>query len=236
MGEPELARVADTSGVTEQEEWAGDEPEGWRPAAVVLVATLTLVLGLGGAVIGVYVAKQDKAHPEPTASTDAAGFSSSPPSPTAGPPPTVTPSAPPSVSASSTSDLFALPDVTALDFHQARQMLRVLKLGVNVHFTSTRPGDYTVNDTNPRPYSQVHKGITVTLSVAGAPALVTVPDVVGLPCAKAATQLVEAGLTPKYPSKRLGTVSAQDPLPTADSVHWNDKVTIHCVLTAATPS
>jgi hypothetical protein len=220
----------------EQEEWQAEEPPGWRPAAVALVATLIQALGLGGAVIGVYVAKNGPATPKPTVTADAAGLNTAPPSPTVSPSATESPSPSPDVTASSTSEDFQLPDVIGMEFRLARQKLRALKLGVNVRFTSTLPGDYTVKDTNPRPYSQVHKGITVTLSVPGTPALVTVPDVLGLPCAQAAAQLVEAGLSPRYPSKRLGTVRSQDPLPTATSVHWNDKVTIGCVLTAATPS
>src|SRR4029079_4355529 len=116
-----------------------DAPTGWSPGAVVLVSVLVLVLGLGGAVVGVYFANQ-RPTPTPT-STLAADLGTAKPTPTpsVSPTPTATPS---------TAD-FELPDVTGLDFRQARDQLRAMKLGVTVTFTSGGEGDYKVDSTTP---------------------------------------------------------------------------------------
>jgi cytoskeletal protein RodZ len=196
-----------------------DGPTGWSPGAVVLVAVLVLVLGLGGAVVGVYFANQRPA-PRPT-STFAADPGTAKPTPTPSasqPTPTATPS---------TAD-FELPDVTGLDFRQARDQLRAMKLGVTVTFTSGGEGDYKVDSTTPTAQTTVHKGVTVKLAVDGAAPLVTVPNLRDHPCSEVAGLLNDAGLYPAYPAGRKGVVVAQDPGSDATDVHWNDKVSVTC--------
>jgi hypothetical protein len=206
--------------VTAYDEMEPDNPTGWSPGAVVLVAVLVLVLGLGGAVVGVYFANQQPA-PNPT-STLAADMG------TAKPSPSVSPSASPTPSATPTTTDFELPDVAGLDFRQARDQLRALKLGVTVTFASGGDGDYKVDATTPAAHAIVHKGVTVKLVVDGAPPLVTVPNLRDHACSEVAGLLSDAGLFPAYPAGRKGTVLAQDPEPDATDVHWNDKVTVTC--------
>jgi hypothetical protein len=195
-----------------------DGPTGWSPGAVVLVATMVLVLGLGGAVIGVYLANQ-RPTPNPT-STFAAG--------TTTPSPTLSPSISPTPSTTPTTTDFEVPDVTGVDFRQARDQLRALKLGVTVTFTSGGDGDYKVDTTTPAAHTIVHKGVTVKLMVDGVAPLVTVPNLRDHGCSEVAGLLSDAGLFPAYPTGRKGVVLAQDPEPDAVDVHWNDKVTVTC--------
>jgi hypothetical protein len=197
-----------------------DGPTGWSPGAVVLVATMVLVLGLGGAVVGVYFANQ-RPTPNPT-STIVAGMG------TATPSPTITPSISPTPSTTPTTADFELPDVSGVDFRQARDQLRTLKLGVTVTFTSGGDGDYKVDTTTPAAHAIVHKGVTVKLMVDGAAPLVTVPNLRGHGCSEVAGLLSDAGLFPAYPAGRKGVVLAQDPEPDATDVHWNDKVSVTC--------
>lgn len=207
-----------------------DGPTGWSPGAVVLVAVLVLVLGLGGAVVGVYFANQ---QPTPTPTTTlAADMGSAKPSPTSTPSISPTPSP---IVTPSTAD-FELPDVTGVDFRQARDQLRALKLGVTVTFVSGGAGNYKVNTTSPAAHTIVHKGVTVKLMVDGAAPLVTVPDLRGHGCAEVAGLLSDAGLFPAYPAGRHGVVLAQDPESDATDVHWNDKVTVTCGEPSASPS
>ncbi len=42
-------------------EMGPDEPEGWSPLAVAMIATLVLLLGLAGALFGIYVANMNAA-------------------------------------------------------------------------------------------------------------------------------------------------------------------------------
>jgi hypothetical protein len=197
-----------------------DAPAGWSPGAVVLVAVLVLVLGLGGAVVGVYFANQQPT-PTPT-STIVADIGTAKPTPTVSPSPSPT-----STETPSTAD-FDLPDVTGLDFRQARDQLRALKLGVTVTFVGGGEGDLKVDTTTPAAHTTVHKGVTVKLMVDGAAPLVTVPNLRDHGCSEVAGLLSDAGLFPAYPAGRKGVVLAQDPAPDATDVHWNDKVTVTC--------
>jgi hypothetical protein len=197
-----------------------DNPTGWSPGAVVLVAVLVLVLGLGGAVVGVYFANQ-RPTPNPTSTLDADMG-------TARPSPSLTPTASPTPSATPTTTDFALPDVAGMEFRQARDQLRALKLGVTVAFSGAADGDGKVDTTSPAAGATVHKGVTVKLRVNGVEPLVTVPNLRDHDCSEVAGLLNDAGLFPAYPAGRKGVVLAQDPEPDATDVHWNDKVTVTC--------
>jgi hypothetical protein len=196
-----------------------DGSTGWSPGAVVLVATMVLALGLGGAVVGVYFANQRPTPgPTPTLAADM-GTASPTPTPSLSPTPSVTPTV--------TGD-FELPDLAGVDFRQARDQLRALKLGVTVTFVSGGQGDYKVDTTTPAAHAIVHKGVTIKLMVDGAAPLVTVPNLRDHGCSEVAGLLSDAGLFPAYPTGRKGVVLAQDPEPDATDVHWNDKVTVTC--------
>jgi PASTA domain len=196
-----------------------DGSTGWSPGAVVLVATMVLALGLGGAVVGVYFANhRPTPGPTPTLAADM-GTASPTPTPSLSPTPSVTPTV--------TGD-FELPDLAGVDFRQARDQLRALKLGVTVTFVSGGQGDYKVDTTTPAAHAIVHKGVTIKLMVDGAAPLVTVPNLRDHGCSEVAGLLSDAGLFPAYPTGRKGVVLAQDPEPDATDVHWNDKVTVTC--------
>ena len=75
----------------------------------------------------------------------------------------------------------------------------------------------------------VSKGTTVKILVRGAAPLATVPEVKGLPCAQAASLIVDSGLYPDYQSGRNGSVLTQTPTSTdPQTLHWNDRVRIAC--------
>lgn len=218
--------------MTSYEEIEPEPPRGWSPGVVALVATLLLLLGLGGAFLGIYLA--DSSTPSATPTTLPAGF----PTDTAGPVeptesatsnPTVTPTPSGAASPPANTDVFALPAVTGMDFREARSNLRALKLGVNLVFQGTQEGDYTVSDTTPKSGALVTKGVTVTLVVKGSAPEATVPMVIGLDCKEAAALIVDQGLFPSYPNGKAGSVVQQDPpAPPSQPVYWNQTVKIWC--------
>jgi hypothetical protein len=192
---------------------------------VSLVATLVLLLGLGGAVAGIHYGNKVNAGRTGQPTTLPQGMTSRTPVPdrtTA--PPTTAPGS------------FALPDVTGSDFEAARIQLRGLKLGVALVFEGTS-GNHKVRATDPAPGASVKSGITVKLFVPGPAPEATVPGVAGLPCGQAADIIVEQGLFPQYPTGRQGVVLSQDPVPPpAPPLHWNDSVKIFCGTATASPS
>lgn len=206
------------------EEYEPEQPRGWSPGVIALVASLVVILGLGGAVAGSLIGKS---HASPTGAPTVDTTSASPapsdsPTPTGSP----TPSDSPTPSFVPTG-VFPLPDVSGVDFRQARLQLRALKLGVNVVFEGTTEGDFTVNRTLPLPQSSVHAGITVTIYVKASAPQVPVPGLIGMTCTAAAAALGDAGLFPEYPTGKVGVVFAQNPGPPA-TLLWNGHVKISC--------
>jgi hypothetical protein len=208
--------------VTSYEQLDPEAPRGWSPLAVALIATLVLLLGLGGAVFGITVADRNKA---------AAGQQIEP-IPTTTPTPTPTATAQPTVTSTPTStgtpDTFALPDLAGLDFRAARTKVRELKLGWRLTFEGTG-SDASVRATEPAAGTLVKRGDTVKILVKGSAPVATVPNVKGLPCADAAALVVDAGLYPQYPTGRDGVVLSQTPSASDPAtLRWNDEVTLSC--------
>jgi hypothetical protein len=55
-GDRKVALVAEDGTMTQFPQIGPEEPRGWSPVGVVLIATLVLLLGFGGALFGIYVA------------------------------------------------------------------------------------------------------------------------------------------------------------------------------------
>jgi hypothetical protein len=194
---------------------------------VSLIATLVLLLGLGGALFGIHVANVNAAAAARSSATPAP--TSEAPTPTPTPTATPTPTPTPTVTPTAGPTVFALPDLTTVDFTTARQRLRDLRLGWRLVFEGTTD-DPGVRATDPAAGTPVHRGITVKVFVRGAAPPATVPAVVGLTCPAAADAIVNAGLYPQYASSsRDGLVVAQTPAATDPAdLHWNDMVHIQC--------
>ncbi|HET8684692.1 MAG TPA: PASTA domain-containing protein [Micromonosporaceae bacterium] len=198
-----------------------------RPGMVAAIVVGILVLAVIGGAVGWLAAGEGTDVADP-------GGTSAPPTVE----PTVTPTSPQPTAASATpsgqpAGSFALPDVTGLDFQQARRQLRDLKLGVQLVFAQEGE-DTKVGRTEPAAGSTVRRGITVKVFVGGQAPLATVPGVVGLACADAAAVVVDHGLFPRYPTGRLGTVWKQDPEPGTGTLRWNDQVTVWCAVASPT--
>ncbi|MBF9128262.1 PASTA domain-containing protein [Plantactinospora sp. S1510] len=119
-----------------------------------------------------------------------------------------------------------LPNLVGMDFEEARAEL--LRRGLGAQITFGKAGsDRSVASTNPRAGTSVRKGVTVRLTVVGAPPEVVVPELVGQSCAQAARRLVEDGLYPSYPTDRHGQVRSQDPKGGA-TLRWNERVKLFC--------
>ncbi|BCJ59372.1 PASTA domain-containing protein [Micromonospora endophytica] len=145
------------------------------------------------------------------------------PSPSRGRP---TPAPVTSSAAPSPTSGFTVPDLVGMEFEEAREELRDLGLGWQLVFGSSGSSS-SVRSTRPAAGTPVKRGITVVLNVAGAAPPNEVPDLIGDSCEEARAELVDDGFTPRYPSGRSGTVTAQDP--EADTVgRWNDVVSIWC--------
>jgi hypothetical protein len=210
--------------VTSYSEYEPEEPRGWSPLAVGLIATLVLLLGLGGALFGIHVANLN-AGPAPSPTTVPEGF----PSRTSTPPVTTTPPVTSSTTTTPPADSFALPDVSGVDFQTARTKVRELKLGWRLVFEGTND-DATVRATDPPAGTTLRKGATVKIYVMGAAPLATVPSVVGLSCAEGASLIVDHGLYPIYTLGKQGTIKDQTPSASdPPSLHWNDQVRIVCI-------
>jgi hypothetical protein len=233
-----MADVADTCGVTSYEEYEPEPPRGWSPGTVALVATLVLLLGLGGAVFGIHAA-----HTVMSASDTPSGAATATLTPQLSGPTGSSPAASPSPAAvgpsaqvspgleasASSSEPFSLIDVTGVDFRDARSRIRVRRLGWRLIFEGTDATDATVRTTDPAPGSLVRAGDTVKIYVRGAAPLALVPDVVGFACADAASRIIDSGVYPQYPLGRDGIVVAQSPPAGDPGVRWNDTVRLSCV-------
>ncbi len=213
------------------EEYEPDRPLGWSPLVVAVIATLVLLLGLGGALFGIHVANQNAAAlgvGTPTPTPPATSNPVTTPTATAGP--TETGSAGPTASPTATGEAaFPLPDLAGLTFQAARQKVRELKLGWRLQFGSAGT-DPTVHGSDPPANAAVTKGVTVKILVSGAAPLVSVPDIRNQPCAQAADAIIEAGLYPHYDtSARAGTVVTQLPLASdPQTLRWNDELHLLC--------
>lgn len=119
-----------------------------------------------------------------------------------------------------------VPDLVGLDFAEAREELRRRDLGWHLVFRGSG-SSRAVEGTDPPAGRTVRAGITVRVMVAGAAPPVAAPDVVGDPCSKAASRLVDEGLYPDYPGGRAGAVFRQEPDP-GTQLRWNDRVRIYC--------
>ncbi|MGC4852226.1 PASTA domain-containing protein [Micromonospora sp. DT4] len=143
-----------------------------------------------------------------------------------------TPSAPRTTASTTKGAGLTVPPVIGTDFVQAREMLRKQRLGWRLVFGAGI--GRTVESTSPPVGATVTRGATVQLQIAGPAPAAEVPDVVGDACAKAADELVEEGLYPRYRSGRSGKVSQQEPAEDGPA-RWNDEVSIWCGA-AAPPS
>ena len=208
------------------------EPRGWSPFAVASIATLVLLLALGGALFGIYVSDRNKlaastVEAPPNTGPVVPPSTTSPPASTS-PPPGSTPG--PTGSATPSPSTFAVPVLTGLDFRVAWQTLRDLKLGWDMKFEGDT-GDLKVTSTDPPAGTPISKGTTVHVHVHGPAPLVAMPSVLGLSCDQAADALTNAGsLEADYPAGRTGVVKSQDPMATAE-LKWGGngtKATITC--------
>jgi hypothetical protein len=210
---------------------AARRPSPWLVAAIVAAAVVLAIVGATG---GWLLAD--------------AGLDGQASDSTAGPPPAV-PTAPAPTTAGSTpttpppgpvrtpppgAGQIRLPDLAGLDFVQARQRLRALRLGWQLVFAESG-ADRTVGRTDPPPGTTVRRGTTVAVYVRGAAPAATVPGVVGLSCRRAANLVVEHGLYPQYPTGQAGRVVRQDPPPPGE-LRWNDVVRLYCSPTEPTGS
>jgi hypothetical protein len=223
--------------VTSYEEYEPEPPRGWSPFVVASIATLVLLLALGGSLFGIYVSDRNKLAADSTSQTPTPVppvTTTSPTTPPASispsPSPSPAPSASPSPSPSASS--FPTPDLTGLDFRVAWGKLRDLKLGWDMKFDGTT-GDLTVSSTEPAAGAPVSKGTTIHVHVRGPAPLVAMPNVVGLPCGQASDALTNAGsLVADYPAGHDGVVNTQDPLATdPPKLRWGGngtKATITC--------
>ncbi|MFY1674434.1 PASTA domain-containing protein [Plantactinospora sp. WMMB334] len=144
-------------------------------------------------------------------------------------PPRTTPSRTPGRRPSSSAPApgqMVLPDVVGKDFEEARDELR--RMGLGVQFIFGRAGDdRSVASTNPRAGTAVKRGITVRVTVVGAPPDVVVPALTGHSCDQAAQRLVDDGLYPAYPTGRKGEVRSQEPAG-GTVLRWNERVALYC--------
>lgn len=202
------------------QDFGADEPRGWSPLAVALIATLVLLLGLGGALFGIRVANSNAEAARTPSTTPPPGGTTAPTTPPAGP---TTPAG-----GTTAPDSFDLPDLAGTDFQVARQRVRELKLGWSLVFEGDGD-DPTVRATDPPAGTDVKRGVTVKIFVRGFAPVATLSAVVGQPCGEAADAVVEAGLYPQYPSGRSGSVNTIEPLPSEPpTLRWNDKVNLYC--------
>jgi hypothetical protein len=215
------------------QELGPEEPQGWSPLAVAMIATLVLLLGLAGALFGIYVsnvnAQAAAATGNPTPrqvppSPSAVPTTSKPSTPTPTPTPSPTPTPTPSPSAPPGS--FPLPNLVGQNFKDARTAVRDLDLAWTLTFEGNGT-DQTVRQTNPSATTLVQKGTNITIVVKGAAPLATAPNIVGKQCAQAVAMIIDAGLYPDYKSNaRTGVVVA--PVVPPVGLHWNDKMPLTC--------
>ena len=95
-----------------------------------------------------------------------------------------------------------VPGVVGLNVGQAKANLKDSRLEAEVERTRDKAPAGEVIDQSPQGGSRVERGSSVTLTVSRGPALVTVPEVVGLALDEAKAELEDAGLT-------LGSTTSQ---------------------------
>ena len=211
------------------EELEPDEPRGWSPLAVAMIATLVLLLGLAGALFGIYVSNVNAQASVITSPTPQPEVITTPPvtptaSKSASPSPTVTTPSP-TPTATVPPDAFALPKLDGMNFKDARTKVRDLKLGWALVFQGSG-NDQTVKESTPPAGTLVQKGTTITIVVKGAAPPAVVPVITGKQCAVADGLIVDAGLYPDYKSAaRTGTVQLAPP---QIGLKWNDKMSLTC--------
>ncbi|MFD6567558.1 PASTA domain-containing protein [Micromonospora profundi] len=216
-----------TDADTGRQDSTGSQGGGGGGRASVLLAggLVAVLLAAVGATGGWLLAGEGDAS-----QADRQAAASAPPTPTDRATPSrptagrTTPAAP-RTSATTKGTGLTVPPVIGTDFEQARETLRKQRLGWRLVF-GTGSGR-TVESTSPAVGSQVTRGTTVQLQVAGPAPAAEVPDVVGDECAEAADDIVDAGLYPRYRSGRSGEVSRQDPAEDGPA-RWNDEVSIWC--------
>ncbi|MGC4833501.1 PASTA domain-containing protein [Micromonospora vinacea] len=196
-------------------------------ASVVLGGGLAAVLlAAVGATGGWLLAGgDDTPSGDPLAIATTAGAATSratAPRPSSGRP---TPSAVQTSATSTKGAGLTVPPVIGADFEQARETLRKQRLGWRLVFGGGV--GRTVESTTPDVGTEVARGTTVQLQVAGPAPAAEVPDVIGERCADAADELVDEGLYPRYVSGRTGKVSRQEPAEDGPA-RWNDQVSIWC--------
>ncbi|MEW2429877.1 PASTA domain-containing protein [Micromonospora sp. NPDC047644] len=196
-------------------------------ASVVLGGGLAAVLlAAVGATGGWLLAgEEEPSAGEPLAVATTAGASTTRPTaprPSSGRP---TPSAVQTSATPTKAAGLTVPPVIGTDFEQARETLRKQRLGWRLVFGGGV--GRTVESTTPDVGTEVARGTTVQLQVAGPAPAAEVPDVVGESCADAADELVDEGLYPRYLSGRTGKVSRQEPAEDGPAL-WNDQVSIWC--------
>ncbi|MCX5068428.1 PASTA domain-containing protein [Micromonospora lupini] len=188
-----------------------------------LVAVLLAVVGATGGWL--LAGEDDEAPPSPQAVATTAGTPTGRATssrPTTG---RTTPSAARTTASTTKGTGLTVPPVVGADFEQAREMLREQRLGWRLVFGGGT--GRTVESASPAVGTAVARGTTVQLQVAGPAPAAEVPDVVGEHCDKAADELVEKGLYPRYRSGRSGKVSRQEPAEDGPA-RWNDEVSIWC--------
>jgi len=206
------------------------QPPRTNRGLIAAIAAAVLVLAVVGATAGWILAGRS--------GDKVAGPGSSPtPSATSVAPPTSEPPATPTATPTTTNTAtgFRLPDVTNVDFEQARRQLRDLRLGVSLVFGQSGE-DRTVARTEPAAGQSVRRGITVKLYVRGMAPYATIPGVVGLPCGQAGSIVADHGLVPQYPSGRTGVVVRTDPEQAPDRLRWNETLRVYCGTPPSSPA
>ncbi|PZG18762.1 penicillin-binding protein [Micromonospora craterilacus] len=212
-----------TDGTTDRETGR----DGTGPDRVTLMvgggiaAALLAVIGSAGG----WVLAGDEKSPV-TAPVEAAD-SRSPSAQTTPPPrgrPTPTTAAPSSTAPTRPTGL-TVPDLVGMNFEEARHELRGLGLGWQFVFGNGNSS--SVLSTNPTAGTPVQRGVTVVVTVTGSAPPNSVPDLLGMKCRDAGAELVDDGFSPRYPTGRSGTVTAQEPEGGAVR-KWNDIVSISC--------
>ncbi|WP_051723765.1 PASTA domain-containing protein [Micromonospora chokoriensis] len=196
-------------------------------ASVVLGGGLAAVLlaAIGATGGWMLAGEEDAPAGDPLAVATTAGTPTgraTAPRPTSGRP---TPSAVQTSATPTKGSGLTVPPVLGVDFEQARDLLRKQRLGWRLVFGGGVGRE--VESTAPAVGTEVARGTTVQLQVAGPAPAAEVPDVVGKSCADAADDLIDEGLYPSYASGRNGKVKRQEPAEDGPA-RWNDEVSIWC--------
>lgn len=164
------------------------------------------------------------------------------PSPPVSSSPSSPPASPSTPPATPTGSVFSIPDyfATGVTFQQARDELRLNKLGVTLVFLTSGPVGTTVIRTAPPAGTPAAHGVTVKVYVNGTPPMLAVPPTPLVPtvCGDWGKVLASTGFTPVYsPSdgKNL-MLAAEDPGSDQTDTVWNQKITLTCTPDGQLPS